>query len=83
MFLGVRKIEMADFFKKSQTDIPDFIVRIEDGNLEDPLNLNVEIKGFRSEDAKQKKETMEVCMILDINKFDEFGRWAFAEFTDV
>ncbi|WP_207545246.1 hypothetical protein [Desulfoscipio geothermicus] len=34
--------------------IPDFIVLIEDGH-EDSLHLVVEIKGYRREDAKDKK----------------------------
>ena len=38
---------------------PDFIVRIDDGHgSDDPLNLIVEIKGYRREDAKEKKATM-------------------------
>ena len=38
---------------------PDFIVRVDDGHGDDDLlNLVVEIKGFRGEDAKVKKETM-------------------------
>lgn len=32
---------------------PDFIVQIDDG-YDDPLNLVVEIKGYRREDAKEK-----------------------------
>ena len=32
---------------------PDFIVQIDDG-MDDPLNLIVEIKGFRREDAKTR-----------------------------
>jgi type III restriction enzyme len=34
-------------------------VQIDDGN-DDPLNLIVEIKGFRGEDAKVKKSTIDV-----------------------
>ena len=37
---------------------PDFILLVDDGN-EDPLHLIVEIKGYRGEDAKEKKNTME------------------------
>jgi type III restriction enzyme len=33
---------------------PDFIVLVDDGH-EDPLHLVVEIKGYRGEDAKDKK----------------------------
>ncbi len=43
-----------------RTYIPDFIVLIDDGRgANDPLRLVVEIKGFRKEDAKDKKVTME------------------------
>ena len=61
---------------------PDFIVRINDGN-DDPLNLVVEIKGYRREDAKEKKLTMETYWIPGVNNQQAYGRWAFAEFADV
>jgi type III restriction enzyme len=63
---------------------PDFIVRVEDGHgEEDLLNLVVEIKGYRREDAKDKKLTMENYWIPGVNNSGAFGRWAFAEFTEV
>ena len=34
--------------------LPDFILRVDDGR-DDPLNLVIEIKGYRGEDAKEKK----------------------------
>ena len=42
-------------------DLPDFIVRVDDchGN-DDLLNLVVEIKGYRGEDAKDKANAMDV-----------------------
>ena len=61
---------------------PDFIVQIDDGQ-DDPLNLIVEIKGFRREDAKEKKLAMDTYWIPGVNNLQTFGRWAFAEFTDV
>ena len=61
---------------------PDFIVRINDGK-DDPLNLIVEIKGYRREDAKEKKLTMDSYWIPGVNNLNTHGRWAFAEFTDV
>ena len=61
---------------------PDFIVRINDGR-DDPLNLIVEIKGYRREDAKGKKLTMDSYWIPGVNNLKTHGRWAFAEFTDV
>ena len=62
--------------------IPDFILRVDDGH-DDPLNLIVEIKGYRGEDAIEKKNTMEAYWLPGVNAAGEFGRWAFAEFTDV
>jgi type III restriction enzyme len=61
---------------------PDFIVLVNDGRP-DPLHLVVEIKGFRGEDAKQKKETMETYWVPGVNRLGSFGRWAFAEFADI
>ena len=64
--------------------IPDFIVLIDDGNgADDPLHLIVEIKGYRGEDAKEKKSTMETYWVPGVNNLSTQGRWAFAEFTDV
>lgn len=64
--------------------IPDFIVVVDDGQGEnDPLHLIVEIKGYRCEDAKEKKATMETYWIPGVNNLGVYGRWAFAEFTDV
>ena len=62
--------------------LPDFIVLVDDGQ-DDPLHLVVEIKGYRREDAKEKKATMETYWVPGVNNLGKFGRWAFAEFTDV
>jgi len=61
---------------------PDYIVRIDDGRP-DPLNLIVEIKGFRNNDAQLKAETMRKLWVPGVNNLGTSGRWAFAEFTDV
>ncbi len=61
---------------------PDFIVQVDDGQ-DDPLHLVVEIKGYRREDAKEKKATMETYWVPGVNNLGRYGRWAFAEFTDV
>jgi len=64
--------------------LPDFIVQVDDGHGEkDLLNLIVEIKGYRREDAKDKKSTMETYWIPGVNNNGQFGRWAFAEFTEI
>ena len=65
-----------------RTYIPDFIVLLDDGH-DDLLHLIVEIKGYRGEDAKAKKETMETYWIPGVNNLRAYGRWAFAEFTEV
>ncbi len=62
--------------------IPDFIVQVNDGQA-DPLNLIVEIKGFRGEDAKEKANTMRAYWVPGVNNLGKFGRWVFAEFTAV
>ncbi len=68
----------------ARTYIPDFIVRVDDGHGEsDPLNLVVEIKGYRNEDARAKKLTMDTYWVPGVNNLGRYGRWAFAEFTDV
>jgi type III restriction enzyme len=62
--------------------LPDFIVRLDDGHP-DPLNLIVEVKGYRPEDAKEKANTMNAYWVPGVNNLSKFGRWAFAEFTAV
>jgi type III restriction enzyme len=68
---------------------PDFIVLVDDGHpargdgTPDLLQLVVEIKGFRGEDAKDKKATMETHWIPGVNRLGSYGRWAFVEFGDV
>jgi type III restriction enzyme len=61
---------------------PDYIVRIDDGDPE-PLNLIVEVKGFRGTDAQLKAETMRKLWVPGVNNLGTYGRWAFAEFIDV
>ncbi|MBK8639355.1 MAG: DEAD/DEAH box helicase family protein [Chromatiaceae bacterium] len=64
--------------------LPDFIVLVDDGHGDDdPLHLIVEIKGFRGEDAKDKKATMDSYWVPGVNNLGTYGRWAFAEFGDV
>ena len=49
--------------------LPDFIVLVDDGHGEDDLlHLIVEIKGYRREDAKEKKSTMETYWVPGVNK---------------
>lgn len=66
---------------ETRTYLPDFIVLVDDGHA-DPLHLIVEIKGYRREDAKQKKATMESYWVPGVNNVGKYGRWAFAELTE-
>jgi type III restriction enzyme len=61
---------------------PDFIVLVDDGS-NDRLHLVVEIKGYRREDAKEKKSTMETYWVPGVNHLGAYGRWAFAEFVEL
>jgi type III restriction enzyme len=64
--------------------LPDFIVLVDDGHGDDDLlHLVVEIKGYRREDAKEKKATMETYWVPGVNHLGTHGRWAFAELTEV
>ena len=69
---------------ETRTYLPDFIVLVDDGKgVDDPLHLIVEIKGYRREDAKEKKATMDTYWVPGVNNHGAYVRWAFAEFTDV
>jgi type III restriction enzyme len=64
--------------------LPDFIVLVDDGHGPgNPLHLVVEIKGYRREDAKEKKSTMDTYWVPGVNHLGTYGRWGFAEFTEV
>ncbi len=64
--------------------LPDFIVLVDDGHgPDDLLHLIVEIKGYRREDAKEKKSTMDTYWVPGVNHLGTYGRWAFAEFTEI
>ena len=64
--------------------LPDFIVLVDDSHgPDDLLHLVVEIKGYRREDAKEKKSTMDTYWVPGVNNLKTYGRWAFAEFTEV
>ena len=48
---------------------PDFIVLVDDGRGgEDPLHLVVEVKGYRREDAKEKKAAMDTFRVPGVNR---------------
>ncbi len=62
--------------------IPDFIVQVDDGQ-DIPLNLIVEIKGFRGQDAQVKANTMRAYWVPGVNNLGKFGRWEFVEFRSI
>ncbi|HYD53675.1 MAG TPA: DEAD/DEAH box helicase family protein [Gemmatimonadaceae bacterium] len=69
---------------ESRRYLPDFIVLVDDGHGDDDLlHLVVEIKGYRREDAKEKKSTMDTYWVPAVNHMGTLGRWAFAELTEV
>jgi type III restriction enzyme len=61
--------------------VPDFIIRLDHGQAE-PLNLIIETKGFRGQDAQLKAETMKTLWTPGVNNLGGYGRWGFAEFTE-
>ena len=64
--------------------LPDFIVLVDDGRgPDDLLHLIVEIKGYRREDAVEKKSTMDTYWVPGVNHLGTYGRWTFAEFTEI
>ena len=64
--------------------LPDFIVRVFDSrSRDDLLNLVVEIKGVRDENAKAKADTMHKYWVPAVNRIGDFGRWAFLELSDI
>lgn len=72
------------FGSETRKYLPDFIVLVDDGKgPDDLLRLIVEIKGYRREDAKEKKSAMDTYWVPGVNHVGIYGRWAFAEFTDV
>lgn len=71
------------FGSESRRYLPDFIIRLDDGHgPDDPLNLVLEIKGFRGLDAEIKASTMNTLWVPGVNRLGEYGRWAFAELRE-
>ena len=60
--------------------LPDFILQVDDGKG-GVLNLIVEIKGYRGEDAVVKADTMKTYWVPGVNNLGQFGKWAFLELT--
>ena len=67
----------------SRIYVPDFILKVDDGRgPDDLLNLIIEVKGRRREDANAKRNAMNAYWVPGVNNLGGFGRWAFAELTD-
>jgi type III restriction enzyme len=62
--------------------LPDFVLSVDDGDPTGPLNLIVEIKGYRGRDAAAKADTMKRLWIPAVNNHGGFGRWSFLEMTE-
>jgi len=63
--------------------IPDFIVRVADGQgPDDLLNLIVEVSGEARKDKAAKVATARTLWIPAINNHGAYGRWAFLEISD-
>ena len=66
----------------SRRYFPDFIVRVDDGAGQ-PVNLVVEIKGRREDDARIKAETMRTSWVPGVNRLADYGWWDFLELTEI
>ncbi len=53
------------------------------GGVEDPLNLIVEIKGYKREQVKLKKDTTIEKWVPGVNSLGIYGRWKFVQFEDI
>ncbi len=63
--------------------VPDFIVQLDDGHgANDPLNLIIEVKGYRGLDEQIKAETMTNLWVPGVNNLKVYGRWDFRELRD-
>jgi len=61
--------------------VPDFIVRVDDGE-EDPLNLLIEVSGLPKKEKAVKVATARTLWVPAVNNHGGFGRWAFLEISD-
>ena len=60
--------------------VPDFIVRIQNGD--EVVNLILEVSGVEREDKRQKVDTAKNLWVPAVNNHGEFGKWAFLEIPD-
>jgi type III restriction enzyme len=62
--------------------VPDFVVRVNDGQPDDPLNLILEVSGEARKDKAAKTATTRDLWIPAVNNHGGLGRWKFIEITD-
>ncbi len=63
--------------------LPDFIVKIDDGQgRDDPLNLVIEVTGEKKKDKEAKAATAKTLWVPAVNNHGGFGRWAYLEDFD-
>lgn len=63
--------------------VPDFIVRVDTDIQQPPMYVIVEIKGYRRENAKDKKLAIEEYWVPSINRLRTYGRWDFVELGNI
>ena len=65
--------------------LPDFIVLVDDGHGDGRprCTWSSRSRATAREDAKEKKSTMDTYWVPGVNNLGSYGRWAFAEFTEV
>ncbi|HDM75902.1 MAG TPA: hypothetical protein ENG51_05455, partial [Deltaproteobacteria bacterium] len=63
--------------------VPDFLVRLDDGQGNDELlNLIIEVTGEKKKDKEAKIATARLLWVPAVNNHGGFGRWAFLEIND-
>lgn len=60
---------------------PDFVVKVDDGRA-DPLNVLVEIKGYRGPDSEAKRDALSRLWLPAVNNDGRWGRWQVIEITE-
>lgn len=62
---------------------PDYVVRLDTDDQQPPTYVIVEINGYRKENAKEKKMTVEKYWLPSINRLRTYGHWDFVELSDI
>jgi len=70
------------FDTESRAYVPDFVVRVDDGNGEDLLSLIIEVTGQARPDKVERVATAREQWVPGVNALGRHGRWDFIEITD-